>query len=60
MSAQKSPKKCPRCGSRNLEVESHDRKGRLTVYCSECDYEFELHDDSSSGQRTRERDDFRD
>ena len=48
MSAQKKTKKCPRCGSRNVEVEKPDGKGRVTVYCTECDYEFEIHDDKSS------------
>lgn len=43
MSSQKSPKKCPRCGSRNLQYEENNRKGRVIAYCNECDYEFEMH-----------------
>ncbi len=43
MAKNKDLKRCPVCGSRNLQVEGHGGKGRKLVHCAECDHEFELH-----------------
>ncbi|MDD3731888.1 MAG: hypothetical protein PHU88_05890 [candidate division Zixibacteria bacterium] len=46
MSKNISLKICPRCGSRNLQVEEEEGKDRLVVICEDCDEVFELHNKS--------------
>ena len=34
---------CPKCGSRNLQVEEEEGKDRFVVVCEACDEIYEMH-----------------
>ncbi len=42
MGKKQQPKRCPNCGSRNIQTEGKNRKGRQTFVCEECDEVFDI------------------
>lgn len=48
-------RKCPNCGSKNLEIEDSSSHDFQIVCCLDCDAVFELH--QKSGKRSKYRED---
>ncbi len=41
MNEPKKPKRCPQCGSRNIQLEDYDDE-YVYIYCEDCDESFEI------------------
>ena len=55
MPKNKSFKSCPRCGSRNLQIEQEEGRDRLLIICEDCDEVFEMHNKDFKGPRPSKR-----
>jgi len=50
---------CPRCGSRNIQIEDYDRE-YVYVYCEDCDETIEVPNREGKGERRNSDDDDED
>jgi len=48
---------CPRCGSRNIQIEDYDRE-YVYVYCEDCDETNEVPNHEGRGSRRDTDDDY--